>query len=185
MNIFYLDKDLQKSSQYLVNKHIVKMPLEHTQLLCTAKRLVDGTKINADGKVFYLIEDEELMTDSDSGKVIIANPFIYKHTHISHPSALWVRESLSNYKWLIRYTEYMLKEYTYRYGKVYKVTPIIEYLKKNPPKIEDKGFTKFALAMPNECKLHDPIQSYRLYYRKYKQHLFSWKNREAPEWITL
>ena len=36
MNLFYLDEDLDKSAQYHVDKHIVKMPLEAAQLLCTA-----------------------------------------------------------------------------------------------------------------------------------------------------
>ena len=39
MNIFYLDKDLSKSAEYLCDKHIVKMIIEHIQLLSTALRL--------------------------------------------------------------------------------------------------------------------------------------------------
>ena len=36
MNLFYLDKNLDKCAEYHVDKHIVKMPLEVAQLLCTA-----------------------------------------------------------------------------------------------------------------------------------------------------
>ena len=36
MNLFYLDEDLDKCAEYHVDKHIVKMPLEAAQLLCTA-----------------------------------------------------------------------------------------------------------------------------------------------------
>ncbi|MEK9894850.1 MAG: hypothetical protein VW518_00305, partial [Burkholderiaceae bacterium] len=36
MNIFVLDKDLDKCAEYHVDKHIVKMPLEVAQILCTA-----------------------------------------------------------------------------------------------------------------------------------------------------
>ena len=39
MNIFVLDRDLVKSAQAHVDKHIVKMPLETAQLLCTARRV--------------------------------------------------------------------------------------------------------------------------------------------------
>lgn len=35
MNIFILDNDINKSASYLNDKHIVKMVLEHTQLLCS------------------------------------------------------------------------------------------------------------------------------------------------------
>ena len=36
MNLFYLDEDLDKCAEYHVDKHIVKMPLEVAQILCTA-----------------------------------------------------------------------------------------------------------------------------------------------------
>ena len=36
MNLFYLDDDFEKCAEYHVDKHIVKMPLEVAQLLCTA-----------------------------------------------------------------------------------------------------------------------------------------------------
>ena len=35
MNIFVLDEDLDKCAEYHVDKHIVKMPLEAAQMLCT------------------------------------------------------------------------------------------------------------------------------------------------------
>jgi len=36
MNLFYLDKDLDKCAEYHVDKHVNKMILEAAQLLCTA-----------------------------------------------------------------------------------------------------------------------------------------------------
>lgn len=39
MNIFYLDHDISNSVKYLVDKHVVKMPLETAQLLCNAVTL--------------------------------------------------------------------------------------------------------------------------------------------------
>lgn len=39
MNIFYLDHDITKSTAYLVDKHVVKMPLETTQILSTARHI--------------------------------------------------------------------------------------------------------------------------------------------------
>jgi len=42
MNIFYLDDDINKSVQYLVDKHVVKMPLETAQLLSSAIYLNGG-----------------------------------------------------------------------------------------------------------------------------------------------
>lgn len=36
MNIFMLDEDLEKNARYMVDKHVVKMPLESAQMLCSA-----------------------------------------------------------------------------------------------------------------------------------------------------
>ena len=42
MNIFYLDRDPVKAAQMSCDKHVVKMILESAQMLCTAKRVLDG-----------------------------------------------------------------------------------------------------------------------------------------------
>ena len=42
MNIFYLDKDPVKAAEMSCDKHVVKMILESAQMLCTAKRVLDG-----------------------------------------------------------------------------------------------------------------------------------------------
>ena len=44
----------------------------------------------------------------------------YRKTHVNHHSNKWVRESLSNYKWLCELGMELCKEYTYRYGKIHK-----------------------------------------------------------------
>ena len=42
MNIFYLDKNPVVAAQMSCDKHVVKMILEAAQMLCTAKRVLDG-----------------------------------------------------------------------------------------------------------------------------------------------
>ena len=44
MNIFYLDKDPVIAAQLSCDKHVVKMILESAQMLCTVKRVLDGTE---------------------------------------------------------------------------------------------------------------------------------------------
>ena len=43
MNIFYLDKNPNTAAKMMCDKHIIKMILESAQMLCTAKRVLDGT----------------------------------------------------------------------------------------------------------------------------------------------
>lgn len=92
MNIFILDTDIKLSARYHVDRHIVKMPLETAQLLCTAH--------HAGG------------TDKDT--------IPYRMTYKNHPCAMWARENISNYTWLCYFGLELCYEYTYRYKKVHK-----------------------------------------------------------------
>jgi hypothetical protein len=107
----------------------------------------------------------------------------YRKTHLNHPSNVWVRESLSNYKWLCSLGIELCKEYTYRYGKVHKTQQHIEWLCDNLPNIPDVGFTEIPQAMPGNCKMDNPIEGYRNYYIKEKSYMCKWKNRLTPAWF--
>lgn len=63
MNIFYLDYDLTKCAQAHGDKHVVKMILEHAQLLSSVHHILDGDRV------------------SDYSA--------YGLTHKNHPSAIW------------------------------------------------------------------------------------------------
>ena len=161
MNIFFLHFDPKTCAQMHVNKHVVKMILESVQLLCSAHHL------HPNGKELKLM----------------------KLTHKNHPSSIWTRESLSNYKWLVELTKELCKEYTYRYGKVHKCeTEYLQILEENNPDILDIGFTMPRQAIPETYKIEsekidDAIEAYRQYYFFEKNSMLDWKNRDIPEWI--
>ena len=114
---------------------------------------------------------------------VIGGEAPYRLSHKNHPCAIWVRESLSNYLYLCDLGLELCKEYTYRYGKRHKSQDIIEWCLENKPSINDIGFTEPPKAMPDEFKVNDVIESYRIYYKKGKSKFTSWKNREVPEWF--
>lgn len=159
MNIFVLSKNAKECAIYHANKHLIKMILETAQLLCSAHIVLDNVLI---------IEDVEL----------------YKLTHKNHPCAIWTRSSKVNYEWLYDLFYELCDEYTYRYGKVHlcfqKFKDVLVFVPKNIP---NEPMTDFALAMPDECKEDDPVESYRNYYRTHKRHLCIWSKREVPEWL--
>ena len=107
----------------------------------------------------------------------------YKQTHKNHPSAIWARSNKSNYTWLCELGMELCKEYTHRYGKTHKTQQHIEWLSTNIPNIPDGKFTQPTLAMPEQYKSDDHVNSYRLYYNKDKSHLHSWKKRDVPQFI--
>ena len=183
MNIFYLDYDTDLCAEYHVDKHVVKMILEYAQLLSTAHRILDGTQsigLSKTGRkqTRYVLPDQR-------------ESILYSATHINHPSAVWCRESNSNYRWLARLLESCCLEYTYRYGKMHKVQSsglMMALLLYTPKNIANKAFTGPTPAMPDECKVPgDSLQSYRNYYVMNKGHLWSWKgkinSRKQPQWF--
>jgi hypothetical protein len=158
MNIFRLHDDPVICAQMHTNSHCVKMITEHAQLMSTAHH-VAGSKL-------------DLNT-------------IYKRSHQNHPSAIWARESKSNYRWLHAMTTALCKEYTHRYGKVHKVESA-GYLARlrTPPEIVDIGPTTQRLAMPEGVRCSNPVVAYRNYYVRHKSHLFVWRERDMPEWLV-
>jgi len=182
MNIFYLHHDPVTCATLHTDKHVVKMILEYAQLLSTAHRILDGhevTELTANGRRI-----KRWKLESELDKVL------YKSTHSNHPSAVWVRQSFHNYKWLTLMLRALCREYTYRYGKVHKVeqSGLLLTLMLNMPynicRITD--FTEPTPAMPEEFKVyHDSIQSYINYYVGAKRHLANWKNRPIPSWYEI
>ena len=178
MNIFYLDNNPQKCAEMHVDKHCVKMILEYAQLLSTAHRVLDGDLTvgkSATGrkKTTYILPDQR-------------DGILYSATHINHPSAIWVRQSEQNYRWLFGLFCELLDEYTYRYGKVHACDRLVTTLGRPPKNIDmETRFTEPTPAMPDNYKVAgDSIQSYKNYYLGDKQRMFSWKNRQQPNWIT-
>lgn len=155
MNLFYLDQDPTLNAQYHVDKH-QKMILEAMQLICTTFQLqgIDAP---------------------------------YKKTHQNHPSAIWTRNSSDNLEWTIEYVVKLTEEFVFRseHKKPHKSSLLLEFVnsRKRYLVFPEQGFTKFALAMPDEYKVEDPIESYRNYYAWGKLHLHKWTKREAPEWL--
>jgi hypothetical protein len=155
MNIFVLDLDTNKCAKYHNNKHCIKQLLETAQLLCGV----------------------HWSTNSQ-------HSIPYKLSHKNHPCAIWARESINNYLWLCELGLSLCEEYTYRYGKTHKSQDIIEWCFINEPNLpKHNSITPFALAMPDECKVPNIVDSYRNYYMMHKRDIANWKEREIPEWF--
>jgi hypothetical protein len=108
----------------------------------------------------------------------------YKLTHKNHPCTLWAGQSLSNWRWLRDLTYELHNEWKFRFGhnKSHKSILMLDNLPE--PAIIDTGLTKFALAMPDECKSPDVVESYQRYYREHKSHLFKWTKRKVPYFVV-
>ena len=178
MNIFYLDNDPVKAAEYMVDKHVVKMILESAQLLSTAHRVLDGHQTAGFSKsgrkaTRWVLDDER-------------ESVLYSATHINHPSAVWCRQSVANYNWLVDHFFALMAEYTHRYGKVHKCYGEISYHLLNPPKnLTAQLWQEMPSAMADEYKVsNNSLTNYRNYYILGKSKMHKWTNRPTPEWIT-
>jgi hypothetical protein len=157
LNIFILDNDPYVCAEYMFDKHISKMLVEQIQILSTNLRLKGCD-----------------------------DPRLYKITHQNHPCCKWARESSDNFDWVIQHSWGLYDEYRLRYGdKLHKSGELIKIIENYGFHFINKGLTPFALAMPDEYKTNDPVQSYRQYYQS-KSSIAKWeKGREKPEWYKL
>lgn len=157
MNIFILDENPTLAAQYQCNKHVVKMVTETAQMLSTVK-------------------------------ISMGLDAPYRPTHKNHPCTLWVAQSRENYYWAWNHGHALGVEYTHRYGKIHKA-----WLKFSEGHLDlpddisfpHNGLTPFAQAMPDEYRQTDCVKAYRDYYIGEKSHLFEFKNRSAPDWISV
>lgn len=97
MNIFILDNDMETAAQHHCDKHIVKMPTEAAQILCTAIKHVNPDAYTP-----------------------------YSPTHVNHPCSKWARASKQNWLWLHEFALKLCQEYTYRYERVSETQKALE-----------------------------------------------------------
>ena len=166
MNIFILDTNIKTSAMYHVDKHCVKMILEHCQMLCSTLHVNLNLRNTLD---------------------IIDIP--YKKSHINHPCTVWVSLNYANFAWLVAYTHELHEEYKYRYNREHLsyITLKNNNIINNETIIYGNSLSILdlnpACVMPDECKTTSVIESYRNYYRQYKSQLFSWTKRDKPYWL--
>jgi hypothetical protein len=112
MLICPLSEDLTESSKLLPNKYIVKLILEHTQVLYTVQYLTSNDK-----DLFY-----------KNAPLTKTGKYGYKPSHINHVLTRTICQNQDAYDWLIQYTIEMCKEYTIRYHKIHSCEKHINYL---------------------------------------------------------
>jgi hypothetical protein len=110
---------------------------------------------------------------------------LYKAVHVNHPCSVWCRENSENYMWLWRHMHALGSQFFLRFNKEHKTIDLLEnILRKLPEKISlDLDLTLHPLAMPDEYKTNNVVESYRNYYRGGKKHFAKWeKGILEPEW---
>lgn len=163
MNIFYLSPSAKEAAIQACDKHVIKMILESTQLLYTAQHLSPNK-----------LEESPLKP--------------YKIAHKNHPSAIWTRSSIHNYKWLCDLALNYCEEYKFRYSteenpKEHSCQKHLEWLVVNPPELADIPFVEPPQCMPDKYKNESCVVAYRQYYLGEKMGFVRYTKRTPPDWI--
>jgi len=162
MNRFIVDHEPDAIAQSLCDQHVVKMPLEEAQMLCTS--LWHHAPEYA--------EENEL----------------YKPVHQKHPCTLWAMETRTNYAFAFKLYEAMLIEYTHRYGKYHGAGKHLHKIQDGFKYIPEGELTPHPQCFSGHDDLKTdedyPINAYRAFYVRDKGSFARWnKNRKIPDWF--
>tara|TARA_R100000541_G_C1897352_1_gene84077 strand:+ start:90340 stop:90789 length:450 start_codon:yes stop_codon:yes gene_type:complete len=107
---------------------------------------------------------------------------IYKLTHKNHPSAIWIRESVEHYNYVLTMALELCNMYTAATGKTHKTHDTLVQLLQPPVNIENKPFKVPPVAAPNSFKMLVVLgKTTEHAYQEYLKSKFEeWLNRDKP-----
>ena len=153
MNIFYLDKNIQRCARYHCDKHVIKMILESTQILCS---VLHQHGLKASYKPTHLQHPCTLWAGE------------------SLENWLWLRELVLELD-----KEY---RYRFNHKKSHRSALVAEHLEIPPlPSLgitERPQAMPEIYKIPG-----NPVKAYRQYYISAKSHLLIYTKREVPSWV--
>ena len=161
MNWFIIEKTPHEIAKSLCDQHIVKMPLEEAQMLCTA--------------LWHHAPDYAEERD------------LYKPVHQKHPCTLWAMETRANYMYAWFLYKEMLDEYTIRYQKQHGAGKHKLALLTGADYIPRGNVTQHPQCFSGHDDLKTdefyPIEAYRKFYIADKSRFARYKYTEKPKWM--
>lgn len=185
MNIFVLDNDMKTNVHYHIDKHIVKMPLEAAQMLCTNEVIFElcGHVAGALNKAQLQLLREY---SAEMRPEKIEHRFMpYLPVSPNHPCTIWARTSLENTYWLRDYLYLLSMEHMSRYSHT-KPNRSFEHI--IGAELDLRGVSSKLTPHPQAMKQYphcmgpDTVLAYRKFYVEDKHTFASWKHGQVPTW---
>ena len=153
MNIFVLDKNINKCARYHCDQHVVKMILESVQMLCTAlnkKGITTPYKSTHQKHPCVLWVEDSYSNFVWLKKLAIAlnAEYKYRFEKTSNHKSIAVLEEISDYQ--------------------YESRGLTEFAQAMPEKYKVPG---------------NPVLAYRQFYLGEKMHFAKWTRRRIPSWV--
>lgn len=175
MNIFITNEDPVLAARDLCDEHV------------KSKMQIEGAIMLAHGF------SQELLNHHSTPRTKTGKPRKSGKGYYNHPCSVWVRESKSNFEWLVNHTLEQFRERRFRWPNAdeHFTLTFIEWCKQNihNTTIPDGGLTPFATAIGTDsvCRTvtgfnnMSVIDQYRLYIRHDKD-FATWTKRPKPDW---
>ena len=158
MNIFVLDRNINKAVEYHCDKHVVKMILESVQMLATVahhygyETRYKPTHFKHPCTQWAAASRNNFVWLATFAKALNEEYKVRYDKDVDHKSIEVLKDILDN-------------------GDLFKwAWPAIEY-------------TEFAQAMPEQYRGEDVVEAYRRYYIGEKLGFAKWTKRDTPEWV--
>jgi len=163
MNRFIIEFNVIEIARSLCDQHIVKMPLEEAQMLCTT--------------LWHHAPEYAKAKD------------LYKPVHQKHPCTLWAMQTRANYKFAYMLYCAMLREYTHRYSKIHGASKHKNALLYGSGYVPEGWQTPHPQCFSGLDHLKTdeqyPIKAYREFYKADKLKFARYtKGRSMPEWMA-
>ncbi|MFA9418057.1 hypothetical protein [Natrinema sp. HArc-T2] len=161
VNAFWLDRDLERTVTWLVDRHVTSSVFECSMVLTTAVQLNGYPK-------------------SDT----------LSFTHPDHPLTRWAARSIANWQYLCDYTEAVHEEWRYRWDHgpterhgSWETVRSLDDATVRGLEWPTEGRTD-PPQLTGRWTADDYVDAYRYYYANEKRHLFEWsKDRSMPPWV--
>ena len=163
MNRFIIEESPQKIAQSLCDQHVVKMPLEEAQMLCTA--------------LWHHAPD------------YAEEKNLYKPVHQKHPCTLWAMETSENFLFAYYLYSDMLLEYENRYCREHGAGKHFNSIMDGVKYIPEGDMTKHPQCFSGHDELKTdefyPIKAYRAFYNVDKVKFARYNYTNKPHWINM
>jgi len=191
VQIWFLDRDLAKSAEYLTD-HALEKTLDgcFAALSCAALHFSGVRSKKAHAFLFSRERRADTMARLFPGWPFVKPPQLRYYTS---RASRWARACRENFDYAKSYFDALLQEYEYRRGRRHRLAGFSDWVDSDMPAvIPAAGIAEVALPWKNlslKYRRRDVIEGYRLQYA----HVFLWGDpleayasspREVPEFVV-
>ena len=187
MEFYYLHEDPKQCATWLSDWDVDRAVHCSVQSLCAAHYVLDSipNKVTLRHRE-YDMESEVIVYVFGDERDVLLSPIYVADQFENSKMALWVRESVENYNWMVDYAYALCLEYEYRFELKLEDFVKALYLLQSPPhNLKEWDWTDPSLdSMVDNPELQETLT--KLFKREYiaTNNDKVWSKRTPPDWLN-